>query len=155
MLWLVYERCEWCEDPQCFVCHHGKHLTLRLVNASSEPAHALGGPFHTPGEFSRYAGAGNGRLFCVADDGKIYFDFDYHHKDTNRPMVRNLTELQTDLNLIQDHVKQSLDFSSQLPDEDQEIAQSLEAIAAELARVQAVMAQLMPATHRAGNAKNE
>lgn len=153
MLWLVYERCEDCRDPQCFVCHHGKHLALRLVNAAGEPAHALGGPFRTPGEFSRYASAGGGRLFCVADDGKIYFDFDYQRPEQPR-MVKNLTELQIDLNLIEDHARQSLEFAVQLPAEDQEIAQALQAITDEMARIQAVMAQLMPDTRRAGTAKD-
>jgi hypothetical protein len=149
MLWLVYERCADCTDPQCFFCRFGKHLTLRLVNSEREPLAALGGPFRTSSEFSRYASAGQAHLFCVADDGKIYFDFDYH-RPLEANVIANLTQLQAALDLIETQVTHGLDFARQLPAEDEEVAQSLEAIAAEIAKVQTVMAQLLPDNERKG-----
>jgi hypothetical protein len=67
--WLVYERCDDCQDS-CLICRReDRSLTLRVVEADDIPENSLNGPCENSAIILRRIG----EYFEFAEDGKMYF----------------------------------------------------------------------------------
>ena len=69
--WLIYERCDQCEEESCLQCHRSdRSLTLRVVERDSPPKNSLDGPCAVPQEILQRMS----EFFAFDENtGKMYF----------------------------------------------------------------------------------